>query len=169
MKRLLLIVLLLAVGGGVLWWWIGGRDARSVRRTIEELEQATVSGLNQRDLSAVEPYFATEAEGAIPSGLTQTRDALRTFAAQLTGSDQVQFQSFGVQNVAVHAQDGLADVQYRIRFSVMRNGGVIYGGVAQQTVSLLKTPRGWRIMGGDQPRMSEVVGKWPPTTPLTHS
>lgn len=168
MKRLLLIVLLLVVGGGVLWWWIGGRDTRSVRRTIEELRQAVESGLNQRDFSAVETYFATEAEGAVPTGLNQTRDALQVFAAQLGDGDQVQFHSFDVQNVAVHTQDGLADVQYRLHFSVVRNGGVIYGGVAQQTVALLKTPRGWRVMGGDQPQMSEVVGTWPPTRPSSH-
>lgn len=168
MKRIFLISLIVALVGGVSWWYIGGRSERTVRRTVEELAQAVESGLNRRDLSAVEPFFATEAEGAIPTGLAQTRDALRVFAAQLTGSDQVQFHSFQVQDVRVHERDGLADVQYRLHFSVVRNGGVIYGGVAEQTVALLKTPSGWRIMGGDQPQMSEVVGKWPPVTAPTH-
>jgi hypothetical protein len=168
MKRIFLISLIVVLGGAASWWYIGGRSERSVRRTVEELAQAVESGLNRRDLSAVEPFFATEAEGAIPSGLGQTRDALRTFATQLTGSDQVQFHTFTVQTVRVHERAGLADVRYRLHFSVVRGGGVIFGGVAEQTVALLKTPRGWRVMGGDQPQLSEIVGTWPPRTPTTH-
>ncbi len=168
MKRIFLISLILALAGAVSWWYIGGRSERAVQRTVEELAQAVESGLNRRDLNAVEPFFATEAEGAIPSGLGMTRDALRTFATQLTRSDQVQFHSFQVQDVRVHERDGLADVTYRLHFSVVRGGGVIFGGVAVQNVALLRTPRGWRVMGGDQPQLTDVVGKWPPSTASSH-
>jgi hypothetical protein len=168
MKRVLLFMVVISFVGGTTWWYAAGRPERSVRRTVEQLEEVALSGVNQRDVSMLDTYFASEAEGAIPSGLAATRDALRIFATQLSGSDQVQVHSFQIQDIRVHERDGLADVTYRLHFSIVRGGGVMFSATAVQNLALLQTPRGWRIMGGDQPQLTDVMGTWPPIQPAVH-
>lgn len=140
----------------------GGGGERAIQKTVEELAPIIEDGLNRRDLSAVEPYFATPAEGANAAGLKETQEALRKFAASLTSSDRVQFHDFAVENVSVHESGGLARASYRLHFSIIRNSTVVYGAVMTQDMALLKTARGWRVSGGDQPQLSEVTGRWPP-------
>ncbi|MBI3942593.1 MAG: nuclear transport factor 2 family protein [Chloroflexi bacterium] len=131
----------------------------TVRKTVEDLAQTVETGLNRHDLRAAEPFFATAAEGANPDGLRATWEALQQFDAGLGGGDQVQFHSFQVQSAVVHEDARLARVTYRLHFSVIRGGQVIYGAEVVQDLALLKTPRGWRISGGDQPQLSSVIGQ----------
>ena len=160
------------------WWWIWavlaasglllvalalrGTPEGDIRKTVQEAANATEAGVNRRDLGAVEPFFATPAEGANLAGLGQTIGQLRTFTTHLNAGDQLQVHSFQVQSVAMHESGGLARATYRLHFSVMRGGAAVYTAVVTQDLALLKTPRGWRISGGDQPQLSDVVGQWPP-------
>jgi hypothetical protein len=159
------------------WWWLWaglalsgvllalaarGAPEGAVRQTVEDAAKAIEAGLNQRDLGTVEPFFATLAEGANLAGLGQTIGQLRTFTTHLTAVDQVQVHSFQAPSVAVHESGGLARATYRLHFSVVRGGTAVYTAVITQNLALLKTPRGWRISGGDQPQLSDVVGQWPP-------
>jgi hypothetical protein len=52
-------------------------------------------------------------------------------------------------------------VTYRLHFSVPRNGQASFGASATQEVALLKTPRGWRIPGGDAQQLEGASGSWP--------
>jgi hypothetical protein len=132
-----------------------------VRTTLQEAVRATEAGLNRRDLSGVEPYFATASEGANLPGLGQTLGPLRMVAGHLNAGDQVQIHRFEVPNVAVHESDGLARATYRLQFSVVRGDTAIYSADVTQNLALLKTARGWRISGGDQPQLTNVFGTWP--------
>ena len=159
------------------WWWLWaglalsavlvglalrGTPEGDIRKTVQQAASATEAGVNRRDLSAIEPFFATPAEGANLAGLGQTIGQLRTFTTHLHASDQLQVHSFQIQSVAVHESGGLARATYRLHFSVVRGGAAVYTAVVTQNLALLKTPRGWRISGGDQPQLSDVVGQWPP-------
>ncbi|GIV80278.1 MAG: hypothetical protein KatS3mg050_4805 [Litorilinea sp.] len=150
-----------------LWLTACSNNERAVRQTVEELADAVQSGLNRRNLNAVEPFFATPDEGANAAGLGETWEALQTFADQLGSSDQVQFHSFDVESVAVHEENKLARVTYRLHFSVVRNGLPIYSAVVTQNLALIRTSRGWRISGGDVPRLDDVTGQWPPRSSAT--
>ena len=151
----------LAAGGVLVALAIRGTPEGDVRTIVQAAANATEDGVNRRDLSAVEPFFATPAEGANLAGLGQTIGQLRTFTTHLTAGDQVQVHSFQIQSVAVHESGGLARATYRLHFSVVRGGAAVYTAVVTQNLALLKTPRGWRISGGDQPQLSDVVGAWP--------
>jgi len=158
------------------WWWlwaglvlsgvllalaVRGTPEGDVRTLVQEAANATEAGVNRRDLSAVERFFVTPAEGANLAGLGQTIGQLRMFTTHLSPSDQVQVHSFQIQSVAVHESGGLARATYRLHFSLVRGGATVYTAVMTQNLALLKTPRGWRISGGDQPQLSDVVGTWP--------
>jgi ketosteroid isomerase-like protein len=159
MKRwILLSMLLIAVAG--LLAACGGAEV-TVRKTIEEAAAAIEDGLNQGDLAQVQTLFATEAEGANSDGLANTWQALQTFSQGLTNSDRVQVHSFDVQEVAVHEQGNLARATYRLHLSVLRDGQVAFGFVATQNLALMRTGRQWRISGGDQAQLTDVVGQWP--------
>lgn len=138
----------------------GGTEA-VIRSAVEEAEKATELAWNYRDFSKVEPFFATPAEGAVAAGLNETRDALKQFISQLTGSDQVQVHTFRIQKVAVHESAGQATVTYRLYFSVVRSGAAMYSAIVTQDLAVINTPRGWRIGGGDAPQLSNVIGAWP--------
>lgn len=160
MQRKFLISLIL-VFAAVLLMACGNSD-RAVRKTVEDAATAVEDGLNQRNLAAVEPFFATEAEGANKAGLEETWGALRRFTDSLTSSERIQFHSFDVQSVSVHESGSLAKATYRLHLSLLRGSQVIYGFVAIQNLALIKTARGWRISGGDQAQLSEITGSWPP-------
>jgi ketosteroid isomerase-like protein len=159
MKRWILLSMLLVAVVGLLTA-CGGAEA-NVRRTIEKAAASIEDGLNQGDLAQVQTFFATEAEGANPEGLTHTWQALQTFAQGLTNSTRVQVHSFEVQEVALHEQGNLARATYRLHLSVLRDGQVVFGFVATQNLALMRTGGQWLISGGDQAQLSEVVGQWP--------
>ena len=133
-----------------------------MRRVIDEVQTAALAGLNSRNPDAFDDYFATEAEGAVAAGLAETQQAYKNFVAQLPNSSAVQFHSFDILAIEVHEDAGLAKVTYRLHFSVIRNGQAIFSAKATQSIALLKTPRGWRISGGDAPQLEDVTSNWPP-------
>jgi hypothetical protein len=157
--RLFLALLLAAAA----WLLVAcsGSEGR-VRRSVESAAAAVEEGLNQGDRSKVEPFFATEAEGANAAGLADTWGALQTFAEGLTPSDRVQVHSFEITEVEVHEGGDLARAGYRLHLSVIRSSQVVFGFVATQNLALTRSDGQWRISGGDVAELSEVVGQWPP-------
>lgn len=140
------------------------RSEFTVRTTVENAASAAEAGLARGDMTDVQPFFATTADGANQAGLDETWGALQRFAASLDNSSGVQFHSFDVLETRVHESGGLAAATYRLHMSVLRNGEVTFGAVVTQNLALLKTPtRGWLISGGDEPQLSEVQGRWPPS------
>ena len=162
MKRITGLIVLVAFVVGAAWLTQRGAEERAVRRVIDEIQSAALTGMNSRNPDALDEYFATEAEGAVAAGLTETQQAYKDFIAQLPGNNAVQFHSFDIIALEVHEDAGLAKVTYRLHFSVIRSGQVIFSAKATQNIALLKTPRGWRIMGGDAPQLEDVTGNWPP-------
>jgi len=162
MKRLISFAVLLAVVAGAAWLVQRGAEERAVRRVLDDVQTAALGGLNQRHPEALDEYFATVAEGAQAIGLAETQQAYKDFVAQLPGNNAVQFHSFDLTALEVHEDAGLANATYRLHFSVVRGGQAIFSAKATQTIAMLKTPRGWRIMGGDAPQLDDVTGAWPP-------
>lgn len=156
-----LAVMIGLAAGSLLLGACSTRSEAAVRQTVEEAAQTVEKGLNRHSLDRVQPYFATAAEGANAAGLAETWGALQTFAASLIPSDRVQFHSFDVEEVIVHEQGNLARASYRLHMSVLRDSQVVFGLVATQNLALTRTGRTWRISGGDQAQLSEVVGQWP--------
>lgn len=155
-----LVVLSLFVIGGALLTQQGAEE-RAVRRVIDEVQSAALNGFQFNNPDALDEYFATVQEGAVAAGLTETQQAYQDFVAKLSGST-VQFHSFDIKALEVHEDAKLAKVTYRLHFSVLRSSQAIYGAVATQDLALLKTPRGWRVSGGDAPQLEDVQGVWPP-------
>jgi hypothetical protein len=162
MKRIIGLGVLVVLVIGAAWLTQRGGEERAVRHVIDEVQSAALTGLNSRNPNALDEYFATEAEGAQAAGLTETQQAYKDFVAQLPGNNAVQFHSFDIRAMEVHEDAKLAKVTYRLHFSVIRNGQVIFSAKTTQNIALLKTPRGWRIMGGDAPQLEDVTGNWPP-------
>jgi ketosteroid isomerase-like protein len=141
-----------------------GRSAeeRAVRRVVEGTQTAVLTGLNRRTPNVLDTYFATVEEGAQSGGLAETQQAYQAFMEQLPANTSVQFHSFDITGVEVHEEGNLARVTYRLHFSVTRGGIAFFSARATQNLALLKTPRGWRISGGDTAQLADVVGTWPP-------
>ena len=140
----------------------GESSDSNIRKVVDDTLNAVETGLSSHDMSSVDPFFATAAEGANADGLQLTQGALHSFATSLGRSDQVQFHDFVIQSVEIHDSAGLAKLTYQLHLSVVRNASQLaYGATVTQDLALLKTPRGWRISGGDQPQLSVVQGQWP--------
>lgn len=155
-----LVVLSLFVIGGALVTQQGAEE-RAVRRVVDEVQAAAANGFQFNNPDALDKYFATVPEGAVAAGLAQTQQAYKDFVTQLAGST-VQFHSSDIKAIEVHEEAKLAKVTYRLHFSVVRSGQAIFGAVVTQDLALLKTPRGWRVSGGDAPQLEDVQGVWPP-------
>ena len=155
-----LVVLSLFVIGGALLTQQGAEE-RAVRRVIDEVQAAALNGFQFNNPAALDEYFATVREGAVAAGLVQTQQAYQDFVTQLAGS-AVQFHSFDIKALEIHESAKLAKVTYRLHFSVVRSGQAIFGAGVTQDLALLKTPRGWRVSGGDAPQLEDVQGVWPP-------
>ncbi len=162
MKRLLALTVLTVLAIGGLWWYQAGAEERTVSQVLADVQAAALAGLSRRDPAALDGYFATEAEGALAAGLAETREAYQDFATSLPRSSVVQFHSFEIQALEVHREAGLVKATYRLHFSVVRSGQAIFSARVTQDLALLKTSRGWQIMGGDAPRLEDVIGNWPP-------
>ena len=162
MRRGLGWVVLVGLIFGAGWLVQRGAEERAVRRVLADVEAAVLRGLSRRDVGAIDGYFATLAEGAQPAGLAETQAAYQAFVTQLPADNAVQFHSFDLLALEVHEEAGLANVTYRLHFSVIRGGQALFSARVTQILALLKTPRGWRIMGGDAPQLEDVNGSWPP-------
>ncbi len=161
MKKIIGLVVLLVIVTGIALLTQQGAEERAVRRVIDEVQSAALNGFQFNNPNALDAYFATVQEGAVAAGLTETQQAYQDFVAKLSGST-VQFHSFDIKAIEVHEDARLAKVTYRLYFSVVRSGQAIFGAVVTQDLALLKTPRGWRISGGDAPQLENVRGTWPP-------
>lgn len=159
MRKVISLGVLAVLVVGVIW--LRGGEERTVRGVVEQAIAAALDGLNRQNPDALDSYFATVAEGAQANGLAETRQAYQTFVAQLPTGATIQFHSSNIDEVEVHEDAGLARVLYRLHFSVIRGGGVIFSARVNQNPALLKTPRGWKISGGDTPQLEDVVGSWP--------
>lgn len=161
MKTIIGVVMLIAAIFGMALLTQQGAEEQAVRSMIDQIKPAALTGFQFNNPNALDEYFATVQEGGVAAGLAQTQQAYKNFVTQLAGST-VQFHSFDIQAIEVHEAAGLAKVTYRLHFSVVRNGQAIFGAAATQDLALLKTPRGWRISGGDAPQLENVQGTWPP-------
>ncbi len=132
-----------------------------MRQVMDEVQTAALQGLNRKNPNALDGYFASEAEGAVAAGLAQTQQAYKDFVGQLPGPNAVQFHTFDVRALEVHADAGLAKVTFRLHFSILKNGQPIFSARVIQDLALRKTPRGWRISGGDAPQLEDITGTWP--------
>ncbi|HRQ41570.1 MAG TPA: nuclear transport factor 2 family protein [Chloroflexota bacterium] len=163
MKKILSVIVLVVLASSAVWLIRQrGAEERAIRQFMDEAQAATLAGLNRRNPDALDMYFATEAEGAQAAGLAETQQAYKDFVAQLPANNTLQFHSFTISGLEVHEEAGLARVTYRLHFSVVRGGTAVYSAQATQNLALLKTPRGWRISGGDPPQLENVTGAWPP-------
>ena len=162
MKRIIGIGVLAVLVVGIAWFIQQGAEERAVRGVLGEVQTAALGGLNSRNAGALDDYFATVAEGAQSAGLAETQQAYKDFVAQLPGNNAIQIHSFDITTLEIHKEAGLAKVTYRLHFSVLRGGQAIYSATATQNIAMLKTPRGWRISGGDTPQIADVTGNWPP-------
>ncbi len=161
MKTIMGFGVLLAIIAGIVLLTQQGAEERAVRRVIDEVQAVALNGFQFNKPDTLDNYFATVQEGAVAAGLAQTQQAYKDFVAQLAGS-AVQFHSFDIKTVEVHEEAKLAKVTYRLHFSVLRSGQVVFSAVVTQDLALLKTSRGWRISGGDAPQLDNVQGAWSP-------
>jgi len=163
MKKILGIIVLFVLAGSAIWLVRQrGAEERDIRQFMDEAQSTALAGLNRRNPDALDVYFATETEGAQPTGLAETQQAYKDFVAQLPTNSTVQFHSFTITGVEIHEDGGPARVSYRLHFSVVRGSTAVFSAKATQNLALLKTPRGWRISGGDNAQLQDVVGILPP-------
>ena len=138
-----------------------GNSEGDIRRLIQDAQTAALDGINRRNPNALDTYFATVAEGAQENGLAETQEAYKNFIVQMSG-ESVQIHSFNIGDVEVHEDGGLARVSYQLHLSVIRGGSAVFTVRFTQNLAVLRTPRGWRISGGDTPQIEETTGIWPP-------
>jgi len=137
-------------------------DENEVRGTVSNFERTLEDAIaGKTKPAALDDYFATTADGANAQGLVNTRDAfLEMLNDHVNGVSLVQLSNFRITNVEVHQSAGLAKVTYQVDIRLVH--GTQQGtGILTQDLALLKTPRGWRISGGDAWRYSNVVGTLP--------
>ena len=63
----------------------------------------------------------------------------------------------------MHEDAELASVTYQMHLSVIRGGAAVFTVRFTQDLAALRTLRGWRISGGDTPKIEETTGIWPPS------
>ncbi len=160
MKRLLILLpflLLFTIAACA-----GNSDENEVRGIVGNFERTLESAIGgNAKPAALEAYFATIADGANEQGLVNTRDAYASMLNNhVSGASLVQLSNFRITNVEVHQSSGLAKVTYQMDIRIVHgtNQGTA---TLTQDFALLKTPRGWRISGGDPWRYSNVVGTLP--------
>ncbi len=160
MKRLFILLLFLLLFS--IAACAGNSDENAVRGTVGNFERRLENVIaGKAKVAALDDYFATPAEGANEQGLTNTRDAYASMLNNhVSGVSIVQLSNFRITNVEVHQSGGLAKVTYQMDIRIVHgtNQGTA---TLTQDLALLKTPRGWRISGGDPWRYSNVVGTLP--------
>jgi hypothetical protein len=160
MKRLLMLlpfVLLLILAACA-----SNPDENAVRGTVGNFERTLEDAIAGKVKAvALDAYFATAADGANAQGLVNTRDAFREMLNDhVNGQSLVQLSNFRITNVEVHQSSGLAKVTYQADIRLVH--GTQQGtATLTQDLALLKTPRGWRISGGDPWRYNNIVGTLP--------
>ncbi len=162
MKKIFITAMFLAILPLVLAACVGNPDETAVRGTVATFEQTLEDVIaGKAKVVVLDDYFATPADGANAQGLVNTRDAFRQMVQDhVSGASLVQLSNFRITDVQVHQSGGLAKVTYQVDVKFVH--GTQQGtGTKTQDLALLKTPRGWRISGGDPWRYSNVVGTLP--------
>lgn len=162
MKKLFMLALLVSALPFVLAGCAGNADETAVRGTVTSFEQTlenVVAG--KAKVAALDDYFATAAEGANTQGLVDTHDAfVQMVNDHVSGVSLLQLSNFRITTVQMHSSGGLARVTYQVDIKIVH--GTQQGTATKtQDLALLKTPRGWRISGGDPWRYTNVVGTLP--------
>lgn len=149
-----LLVILAACGGNP-----EENAVRGIVGSFEQTLQAAIEG--KAKPAALNDYFASAEDGANIQGLANTRDAFTNMLNNhVNGLSLVQLSDFRITDVQVHQNGGLAKVTYQMDIKIVH--GTQQGtATLEQNLALLKTPRGWRISGGDPWRYSNVVGTLP--------
>ncbi|MCC7165645.1 MAG: nuclear transport factor 2 family protein [Anaerolineae bacterium] len=140
----------------------GNPDENAVRGTVGNFERTLEEVIAGKAKPAtLDDYFATPGEGANDQGLLNTRDAFRKMLNDhVNGVSIVQLSNFRITKTDVHESGGLAKVTYQVNIRLVH--GTQQGtATLTQDLALLKTPRGWRISGGDPWRYNNVVGSLP--------
>lgn len=141
---------------------VGSPEETRVRRTVESFEQTFAAALDRKAKpAALKDYFATEADGANVQGIQNTRNAfLKMLDEHVNGVSLVQLSNFRITQVDIHQDVGLAKVTYQMDLKIVH--GTQQGtATLVQNLALLKTPRGWRISGGEPWRYADVMGTLP--------
>ncbi len=162
MKKLSMTAVLITILAFALAACTGSPDENAVRGTVGTFEQTLENVIaGKAQAAALDDYFATAAEGANEQGLVNTRDAFHKMVEDhVSGASLVQLSNFRITDVQVHQSGGLAKVTYQVDIKIVH--GTQQGtGTRTQDLALLKTPRGWRISGGDPWRYTNVVGTLP--------
>lgn len=161
MKRLFALLTLLILAAAAVWLVRqASAEDRAIRRLLVEAQAEALVGLNQRNPQILDGYFATIANGAQAAGLADTQQAYRDFVDRLPANSTFQVHSFDVSRPEVHKEAGLARATYQVHFGLERGGVTLLSAKATQNLALLKTPRGWRISGGDAPQIDDMTGAW---------
>lgn len=162
MKKLFMMGMLVISVSLVLAACGGNPDENAARATVGNFERTMEDVIaGKAKLAALDDYFATAAEGANAEGLVNTHDAFVSMVTDhVSGASLVELSNFRITNAQVHQSGGLASVTYQVDVKIVH--GTQQGTATRtQDLALLKTPRGWRISGGDPWRYSNVVGTLP--------
>ena len=136
-----------------------GNDARQFATDVERAVDDEFNG--KGDPAALEQYVATVAEGAHAEGLANTRDAFRkVLNDHQSGVSRVTLSNFKITDVQIDSTGNSARVAYQVSVRVV-HGAQASSATVSQNVTLLKTPRGWRIGGGDVAQLSNLTGALP--------
>ena len=138
-----------------------GSSEGNIRRLIRNVQTTASDGINRQNPDALDTYFATIEEGAQENGLSETQGAYKTFVT-LMNRQSVQIHSFHIDAVEVREDAGMARVTYQMHLSVIRDREAVFTVRFTQDIAVLRTPRGWRISGGDSPQIAETTGIWAP-------
>lgn len=140
----------------------GTPDENAVRGTVGNFISTLQDAIaGKAKPAALDDYYATAAEGANAQGLVNTQTVFRTMIENhVNGMSLVQLSNFRITAVEVHESGGLAKVTYQMDIRIV-HGTQEGTATLTQDLALLKTPRGWRISGGDPWRYSNVVGTLP--------
>lgn len=137
-------------------------DENGVRNIVANFERTLEEVIAGKASDAVlDNYFATAEESANAQGLVNTRDAFhRMIEDHVSGASLVQLTNFRITDAQVHQSGGLAKVTYQVDIRIV-HGTQQVTATKTQDLALLKTPRGWRISGGDRWRYTNVQGTLP--------
>jgi len=161
MKKILWLVIIAGAVATVAALGQPKSDKGVVRGVVEEAARTAIDGVNGRNPSAINRYFASIEEGAQAGGLSETQEPYRAFVGQLPSGMTAQLHSLDIEAVEVHDEAGLARVSYSAHVSLIRGGAAIYTATLRQNVALMKTDRGWLISGGDALQLDDITGTWP--------
>jgi hypothetical protein len=112
-----------------------------------------------RDLAKFNALFATPEQGSEPAGLANTQVAAAKLVQQARPGYRILLRSFNIESEQADEHRQVSTVRYRADISIVENEAALYAATIQQTVALKQVGGKWLIVGGDQPRISNEVGR----------